>query len=140
MVRRNLPPLLQLKKERDREDVIHWRWRQYVPPKRWSPSLELQDVASQKIITFMLSATKILNVIFPLCSSLLWTMKHHLTLLTTVQRNVTQRSLFTYFLQVHSTCFGCQQHPSEWPTWPLWRKVAAQKNVIFTGGCSYSFL
>jgi len=28
MVRRNLPLLLRFKKERDREGVIVWRWRQ----------------------------------------------------------------------------------------------------------------
>ena len=64
-------------------------------------------------------------------------------------------------LQVHSTCFGCQPHPSSGvhktvttasgtshiflcsylpPTWPRWRAVAAQKNMISTGGCSYSFV
>jgi len=34
-----------------------------------------------------------------------------LTILRTVQRDATQSSLFI-ILQVHSTCFGCQPHPS----------------------------
>jgi len=33
------------------------------------------------------------------------------SILITVQRDATQRSLFI-ILQVHSTCFGCQPHPS----------------------------
>jgi len=33
------------------------------------------------------------------------------TVLTIVQRDATQSSLFI-ILQVHSTCFGCQTHPS----------------------------
>jgi len=60
-----------------------------------------------------------------------------------VQRDATQSSLFV-ILQVHSTCFGCQQHPTSGvhktvttafgtaatslqrdP--PRWREVAAQK-------------
>ena len=32
-------------------------------------------------------------------------------MLIIVQRDATQSSLFI-ILQVHSTCFGCQQHPS----------------------------
>jgi len=32
-------------------------------------------------------------------------------ILIIVQRDATQNSLFI-ILQVHSTCFGCQQHPS----------------------------
>jgi len=72
-----------------------------------------------------------------------------LTILIIVQRDATQSSLFI-ILQVHSTCFGCQPHPSSgvhktvttasgtghavlcsylpptWP-WPRWREVAAQK-------------
>jgi hypothetical protein len=35
----------------------------------------------------------------------------HLSILITVQRDATQNSLFI-ILQVHSTCFGCQPHPS----------------------------
>jgi len=34
-----------------------------------------------------------------------------LPLLVSVQRDATQSSLFI-ILQVHSTCFGCQPHPS----------------------------
>jgi len=33
------------------------------------------------------------------------------SILITVQRHATQSSLFS-ILQVHSTCFGCQPHPS----------------------------
>jgi len=72
-----------------------------------------------------------------------------------VQRDATQSSLFI-ILQVHSTCFGCQPHPSSGvhktvntpsgtghiccaatslqrgqdslaTPWPRWREVAAQK-------------
>ena len=78
------------------------------------------------------------------------------SILIIVQRDATQSSLFI-ILQVHSTCFGCQIHPSSgvhktvttgsgtghifcgatslqhsqaWPrscNWPRWREVAAQK-------------
>ena len=79
---------------------------------------------------------------------------HRWSISVTVQRDVTQSSLFI-ILQVHSTCFGFQPHPSSgvhetvttpsgtvhlppskvakltWPlwreVWPLWREVAAQK-------------
>ena len=64
-----------------------------------------------------------------------------------VQRDATQSSLLI-IPQVHSTCFGCQPHPSSGvqksvtaasgtvqlpPSnvaklgWPLWREIAAQK-------------
>ena len=33
-------------------------------------------------------------------------------ILIIVQRDATQSSLFIILLQVHSTCFGCQPHPS----------------------------
>jgi len=36
---------------------------------------------------------------------------HRWSILITVQRNATQTSLFI-ILKVHSTCFGCQPHPS----------------------------
>ena len=81
---------------------------------------------------------------------------HRWSILIIVKRNATQSSLFI-ILQVHSTCFGCQPHPSSgvhktviffeqlppsnvakitWPRWrevaavakrPHWREVAAQK-------------
>ena len=35
---------------------------------------------------------------------------HGHSILIIVQRDVTQSSLFI-IVQVHSTCFGCQQHP-----------------------------
>ena len=74
-------------------------------------------------------------------------------ILIIVQLDATQSSLFI-ILQVHSTCFGCQPHPScvhktvttasgtghiiraatslqrgqaSLATWPRWREVAAQK-------------
>jgi len=70
-------------------------------------------------------------------------------ILITSQRDVTQSSLFI-ILQVHSTCFGCQPHPSSGihktvttasgtghvfcvttslqrgQAWPRWREVATQ--------------
>ena len=70
-------------------------------------------------------------------------------ILITVQRDATQSSLFI-ILQVHSTCFGCQPHPSSGvhktvttasgtghifraanslqrgQAWPCWRELAAQ--------------
>ena len=74
-----------------------------------------------------------------------------LNILTIVQRDATQSSLFI-ILQVHSTCFGCQPHPSSGvhktvikasvtgnifcaatslqrgqEAWPFWMEVAAQK-------------
>ena len=72
---------------------------------------------------------------------------HRWSILITVQRDATQISLFI-ILQVHSTCFRCQPHPSsgvhktvttssgtvQLPpsnvamlTWPRWREVAAQR-------------
>ena len=36
---------------------------------------------------------------------------HRWSILIIVQRDATQRSLFI-ILQIHSTCFGCQPHPS----------------------------
>ena len=72
---------------------------------------------------------------------------HRLSILIIVQRDATQNSLFI-ILQVHSTCFGCQLHPSsgvhktvntasgtlQLPpsnvaklAWPRWREVAAHK-------------
>jgi len=70
---------------------------------------------------------------------------HRWSILITVQPDVTQSSLFI-ILQIHSTCFGCQTHPSNcsyslrywsyflctylpptWPSWPCWLEVAAQK-------------
>ena len=66
---------------------------------------------------------------------------HRWSVLITVQRDATQSSLFI-ILQVHSTCFGCQPHPSSGvhntvttasdtshifcAAWPRWREVAAQ--------------
>jgi len=72
---------------------------------------------------------------------------HRWSVLVIVQRDATQSSLFI-ILQVHSTCFGCQPHPTsgvhktvttasgtvQLPpsnvaklAWPRWREVAAQK-------------
>jgi hypothetical protein len=68
-------------------------------------------------------------------------------LLTIVQKDATQSTIFIILL-VHSTCFGCQPHPSsglhktvteasgtvQLPlshvamlAWPRWREVTAQK-------------
>jgi len=73
--------------------------------------------------------------------------KYQKHILIIVQRDATQSSLFI-ILQVHSTCFGCQTHPSsgvhetvntasgiaQLPpsnvakvAWARWREVAAQK-------------
>ena len=79
-------------------------------------------------------------------------------MLIIVQRDATQSSLFI-LLQVHSTCFARQPHPSSavhktvttasgtaatslqrGQVWSRWREVAAQKNMTSTGGCSYSFV
>jgi len=60
------------------------------------------------------------------------TVKIFLSILIIVQRDATQSSLFI-ILQVRSTCFGCQTHPSSGvhktvtTAWPRWREVAAQK-------------
>ena len=89
---------------------------------------------------------------------------HRWSILIIFQRDATQSSLFN-ILQVHSTCFGCQPHPSsgvhktvttasgllilfvQLPpsnvaklVWPRWREVAAQHSMTSTGGCSYSFV
>jgi len=80
---------------------------------------------------------------------------HRWSILITVQRDTTQSSLFI-ILQVHSTCFGCQPHPSS----ALHKTVttgsgpvqlppsnvatleggSCTKNITSTGGCSYSFV
>jgi len=93
--------------------------------------------------------------LFYVCGSV-----HICSILIIVQRDATQSSLFI-ILQVHSTCFGCQPHPSPGvhktvttasctghavlcsyllPTWPRWKEVAAQHSVTSTGGCSYGFV
>jgi len=72
---------------------------------------------------------------------------HRRAILIVVQRDATQSSLYI-ILQVHSTCFGCQPHPSSGvhktlttasgtlqlppsnvakQPWPRWREEAAQK-------------
>ena len=75
---------------------------------------------------------------------------HRCSVLITVQRDATQSSLFI-ILQVHSTCLGCQPHPSSGKhktvtttsgtghifvqlppshrgqAWPRWREVAVHK-------------
>ena len=50
------------------------------------------------------------------------------SILITVQRDATQNSLFT-ILQVHSTCFGCQPHPSS----------GAHKTVTTASGTGHIF-
>jgi len=69
---------------------------------------------------------------------------HRWSILILVQRDATQSSQFI-ILQVHSTCFGCQKHPSSeghktvttasgighiflcrcGQAWPRWKEVAA---------------
>jgi len=71
------------------------------------------------------------------------------------QRDATQSSLFI-ILRVHSTCFGCQQHPSSGvhktvttdsgtghilcAATSLQRGQASLATLTSTGGCSYSFV
>jgi len=90
----------------------------------------------------------------------LW-LRESLIYINTCPTRCNKSSLFI-ILQVHSTCFGCQTHPSSGVhktvttasvtghifcaatlpqrgqvlTWPRWREVAAQKNMTSTGGCS----
>jgi len=45
------------------------------------------------------------------CSVYCWCVNVYCTIFIIVQRDATQSSLFI-ILQVHSTCFGCQLHPS----------------------------
>jgi len=54
------------------------------------------------------------------------------TVLIILQWDATQSSLFI-ILQVHSTCFGCQPHPSS----GVHKTVTTASG---TGGCSYSFV
>jgi hypothetical protein len=70
------------------------------------------------------------NLYFYVCSSV-----HRWYILITVQWHATQSSLFT-ILQVHSTCFACQPHPSSGvhktslqhgQAWQHCRKVSGQK-------------
>ena len=64
---------------------------------------------------------------------------HRQSILITVQRDASQSSLFI-IPKVHSTCFGCQPHPSSAVhktvttasgtvqlAWSRWREVAEQK-------------
>ena len=79
-------------------------------------------------------------------------------ILIIVQRDATQSSLFI-ILQVHSTCFGCQQDPSSGVHKTVTTGSATgavtslqrghlttleggncTKNMTSTGGCSYSFV
>jgi hypothetical protein len=81
------------------------------------------------------------------------------TILIIAQRDATESILFI-ILQVHSTCFRCQSHPSSgahktvttasgtaaaslqsvrWPMATL-GEVSCTKNMTSTGGCSYSFV
>ena len=66
---------------------------------------------------------------------------HRWSILITVQRDATQSSLFI-ILQIHSTCFGCQPHPSS----GLHKIVTTASGTVQlppsndTGDCSYSFV
>jgi len=79
----------------------------------------------------------LVSYFFYVCISL-----HRWSIVVLVQRDATQSSLFI-ILQVHSTRFGCQPHPSSRVhrtvttasgtghifvhlAWPRWREVAAQ--------------
>ena len=84
---------------------------------------------------------------------------HRWSVLRIVQRDATQSSLFI-ILQVHSTCFGCQPHPSsgvhktvtttsgtvQLPPSNVVKGLATleggscTQNMHSTGGCSYSFV
>ena len=87
------------------------------------------------------SCTLILNLKLH-CSFYVYGSAHRWSILIIVQRDATKSSLFI-FLQVHSTCFGCQPHPSSGAhktvtiasgaghifcaASPRWKEVAAQK-------------
>ena len=98
----------------------------------------------------MWSTVTYLNVLKFTCGHQLRISKLTLSLLIIVERDATQSSLFI-ILQVHSTCFGCQPHPSSGvhrtvtiasgtghifvqlppssvtkAAWPRWKEVAAQ--------------
>jgi len=76
------------------------------------------------------------------CSFYAYGSVHRWSILIIVQQDATQRSLFI-ILKVHSTCFGCQPHPSVgvhktvakvsgighifYAAWSRWREVTAQK-------------
>ena len=67
-------------------------------------------------------------------------------ILIIVQRDATQSSLFI-IPQVHSTCLGCQPHPSSGVHKTVTTASLATleggsctKNMTSTGGCSYSFV
>ena len=77
---------------------------------------------------------------------------HRWSILIIVQRDATQSSVFL-ILQVHSTCFGCQQHPSSGVhktvttasgTMQLspsnMAKGSCTKKITITGDCSYNFV
>jgi len=83
---------------------------------------------------------------------------HRWSILIIAQRDATQSSLFI-ILQDHSTCFGCQPHPSsgvhktvttasgiaQVPPCNVAKLATLQggsctKNMTGTGGCSYSFV
>ena len=71
---------------------------------------------------------------------------HRWYILIIVQRDATQSSLFI-ILQDHSTCFGCQPHPSSGVHKTVNTLSATVQlppfNVVklhSTGGCSYSFV
>ena len=85
---------------------------------------------------------------------------HRWSILIIVERDTTQSSLFI-ILQVHSTCFACQPHPSSGvhktvttasgtghifcAATSLQRgqvggRYLQKKNMTSTGGCSYSFV
>ena len=68
---------------------------------------------------------------------------HCWSTLIIVQRDATQSSLYI-ILQVYSTCFGCQPHPSsgvhKTVTTAMLEGDSCTKNMTSTGGCSYIFV
>ena len=102
--------------------------------------------------------------LFPFQSKICWhfrvlykTNNRHRSISIIVQRDATQSSLFI-ILQVHSTCFGCQPHPSsgvrttvttasgnghifvQLPPSNMAKLVTLEGGSCSTGGCSYSFV
>ena len=92
-----------------------------------------------------LSLYPVLNYFNPFHILFLKTFLH--PILINVQRDATQSSLFI-ILQVHSTCFGCQPHPSSGvlktpsnvANLATLEGGSCTKNMTSTGGCSYSFM
>ena len=114
----------------------------------YSPYVWFSGQSSSKISR--LSVISIKNLvpknIFPTTISLS-TRCHLPSILIIFLRDATQNSLFI-ILKVHSTCFGCQPHPSSGAhktvttasgadqVWPRWREVAAVPKDVVTVFCT----